>query len=937
MTQIKGVEQSKKVINDTVKRIVGELARELHPKRVHAPDVGIDSSLDRDLGFDSLARVELIYRLERAFGVDLPDALLGEADNVGDLVAAVGDGGAQPQAIDRSVAATASLTRTDDVPDTARTLVEVLSWHAERHSDRTHLVISRTVGDETVITFAALATRARQSAMGLRQLGLEAGDRVAIMLPTEPAFFVAFMAVLLAGGVPVPIYPPARRSQIEEHMRRQARILENAGARILISTAEARALAVLLRTLVPELQKVASVDELLSAPTAALPKYGESNRTALIQYTSGSTGDPKGVILSHRNLLANIRAMGERMSASSADVFVSWLPLYHDMGLIGAWLGCMYYAVPTVIMPPTSFLARPERWLWAIHRHRATLSAAPNFAFELCLSKIQDSRLEGLDLSSLRFVANGAEPVSADTIRRFTTHFKRYGFRSSAMAPVYGLAENAVGLAFPPMGRGPVIDKIDRAGLTQRGEARPANQAGKGTIELVACGQPLPDHEIRIIDSAGLELGERRQGRLQFRGPSSTSGYFRNEAKNADLFDEDWLDSGDLAYIAGGDVFVTGRVKDVIIRAGRNIYPQEIEEAVGKVPGVRKGCVAVFGVVATNSGVEKVVVIAETRENESSVREALEQQISEIVSDVVGLAPDVIRLVSPRMIPKTSSGKIRRTAARERFEAGALTERPRALPWQLAHLTLSGVGPQLMRWRTLLRDFLYAAWWWVALASIGAVVWPLTLLLPRLRWRWILVRCSARLFLRAVRVPIEVEGLKNLPASGCLLVANHASYVDGLVLASFLPGELAFVAKKELANQLVAGTFLRRLGTIFVERFEHEVSVTNVATILDRARDGSRIVLFPEGTFLRMPGLLPFHLGAFHVACSAGLAVVPIALSGTRSMLRGEQWFPRRAEISVTVCPAVGGKGQDFAEIIRLRDNVREAILSGCGEPDLEE
>jgi acyl-CoA synthetase (AMP-forming)/AMP-acid ligase II len=306
------------------------------------------------------------------------------------------------------------------------------------------------------------------------------------------------------------------------------------------------------------------------------------------------------------------------------DTFVSWLPLYHDMGLIGAWLGCLYFGAQLCVMSPLSFLIRPESWLWAIHQFRATLSGAPNFAFELCLNKIDDSNLQGLDLSSLRMIANGAEPVSVPTLRRFIERFGRYGFRPGAMAPVYGLAENSVGLAFPPAGRTPVIDRVDREALSNRGIAEPAKEGDPHPLEIASCGFPLPGHEIRIVDELGYELGERREGRLEFRGLSATSGYFRNETKTRELFHGGWLDSGDRAYMAGGEVYITGRIKDIIIRAGQHIYPQEIEEAVTEIPGIRKGCVAVFGTADRATGTERVVVLAETRETDPAARVALQ-------------------------------------------------------------------------------------------------------------------------------------------------------------------------------------------------------------------------------------------------------------------------------------------------------------------------
>ena len=331
-----------------------------------------------------------------------------------------------------------------------------------------------------------------------------------------------------------------------------------------------------------------------------------------MQYTSGSTGDPKGVILSHDNLLANIRAMGRAAAVTSSDRFVSWLPLYHDMGLIGAWLGTMYHAVPLVLMPPTSFLARPSRWLWAIHRYRATISAGPNFAYEIVASKVRDGDLIGLDLSSWRLAFNGAEPVRAATLARFAARFAQYGFDRRALTPVYGLAESAVGLTFPPLGRGPLVERIDPLALAHDGTAKLSPDNAESSLEAVSCGRPLPGHEIRIVDDDGREDAARTEGRVEFRGPSATTGYHRNPDATKRLFHGDWLDTGDVGYIAGGELFLTSRAKDLIKRGGHNIHPYDLEAAVGDLAGIRKGCVAVFGMADRASGAERVVVVAET-------------------------------------------------------------------------------------------------------------------------------------------------------------------------------------------------------------------------------------------------------------------------------------------------------------------------------------
>jgi 1-acyl-sn-glycerol-3-phosphate acyltransferase len=912
--------------------VAGDLVLELYPRRQRTLRIALKSRLDRDLGMDSLGRAELLFRLERQFKVRLPEGLLGEAETLDDLLAALmkahaGDRLPASRTIRRPVEATI-----EEVPAEALTLLEVLDWHAERHADRPHILLTGESEGDRTITYRDLAQAARRVAHGLRRRGLEPGETVAIMLPTGEAFFQAFLGILYAGGVPVPIYPPMRASQIEEHLNRQALILRNCRAVLLITVPEARAAATLLRVQVESLRIVESVPGLSEGKEEKLPGTPQSTDLALLQYTSGSTGDPKGVMLSHANLLHNIRAMGLAMEASSSDVFVSWLPLYHDMGLIGAWLGSLYYAAPVVIMSPLSFLIRPEAWLWAIHRYRGTLSASPNFGFELCVRRIDDKAVEGLDLGSLRMVANGAEPVSPLTIRRFTERFKKYGFRPEAMAPVYGLAENSVGLAFPPPSRPPLFERIQRQALSLKGEARPASAEDRNAIELVSCGSPLPGHQIRIVDPGGRELGERREGRLQFCGPSATTGYYRNQAKTRALFDGKWLDSADLAYIAGGEVFITGRVKDIIFRAGRNIYPQEVEEAVGEIAGVRKGCVAVFGSPDTASGTERLIVLAETRETDSDRLEDLRRRILTVTTDILELPPDEVILRPPHTAPKTSSGKIRRAAARALFEAGKLDAPSRALWLQVARLTLAGALPQTRRLLAALSALLYAAYWWSVVGVLGAAVWSLVILLPRRRWRWALLRRAARMALWLMGTPLRVEGE---PRAEAILVSNHASYLDGLVLTASLPRELTFVAKKELAGQLVAGPFLRRLGTLFIERRGSEDGLAETRQALAAAPDSQSLVFFPEGTLTRMPGLLSFHPGAFLLAAESGLAVQPVTIRGTRSVLRGEQWFPRRGRLEVILGKPLRAEGRDFSAAIGLRDAVRAQILQDCGEPDL--
>ena len=917
--------------------IIRGLTLELRPGLSHI-QIGIDTDLDRELGFDSLSRVELLLRIERGLEVRLSEQVFSTAETPRHLLQAV----LSARSANREVAVPVEFDRPEPgaaeaVPAHCDTLLSVLAWRAQQQPGRIHVQLYETDAEMPLsITYADLQAGAQASAAGLVRQGLEPTQAVAIMLPTGREYLESFFGVLLAGGVPVPIYPPFRPSQLEDHLRRHARILSNAGAGILITFPEAQIVGRLLKHHVEGLRCVITPEALLSGAGAFTPVSVEPDAVALLQYTSGSTGQPKGVILTHANLLANIRAMGDWIEAGPDDVFISWLPLYHDMGLIGAWLGSLYYAMTSVLMPPVAFLARPWRWLWTIHEHRGTISAAPNFAYELCLSKIQDAELEGLDLSCWRLAFNGAEPVSPKTIRRFGERFARYGFDPVALSPVYGLAESAVGLSFPPLRRGPLIDRVKRDAFERSGRALPAATDEAGTLEFVACGQPLPGFEIRIVDQAGRELSEREVGRLQFRGPSTTSGYIGNPEATSRLFDGDWLDSGDLAYISGGDVYLTSRVKDVIIRAGRNIYPYELEEAVGDLPEIRKGCVAVFGSVDPATDIEQLIVVAETRQSDTVALDILKRRIDTLASDLLGIPPDDVLLAPPRTVLKTSSGKIRRAACRELYEKGRIDRRSRPAWLQVTRLWIAGLRPRWRSSKRMLYDLGYAAYAYVVFGMILPVALLALAVLPTLTARWAVLRWSARQVLRMARVPLLVEGSENLPANGgCVVVANHASYLDGLILLSILPHPVSFVAKAELQDRPFPHWFLRRIRAQFVERFDVQQGTADAHRLAKQAHAGIPLMFFAEGTFTRYPGLLPFHMGAFATAAENDLSVVPITLRGTRSILRSDDRFPRRGTVAVIIGEPLECSGRDWKAALEVRNKARQQILRHLGEPDL--
>jgi 1-acyl-sn-glycerol-3-phosphate acyltransferase len=606
------------------------------------------------------------------------------------------------------------------------------------------------------------------------------------------------------------------------------------------------------------------------------------------------------------------------------------------MGLIGGCFATMFLGFPVVLMSPLAFLSRPSQWLRAIHRHRGTISGGPNFSYELCLRRIPDQELEGLELSSWRFAFNGAEPVSPDTMIQFEQRFAKYGFGRNVMSPVYGLAECSVGLAFTPPGERWQVDSLDRERFSTSGEAVAASPQDPSPLKVVACGTVIPDHDLRVVDGAGLELPDRSEGHLQFRGPSATTGYYRNPQATKTLFDGEWVNTGDRAYLSEGRLYITGREKDIIIRGGRNISPYELEESVGDLAGIRRGCVAVFGSADAAGGTERVVVLAETRERDAARHQELKAKINELAIGLIGAPVDDIVLAPPHTVPKTSSGKIRRVAAREYYERGPSAVKPQAVWLQFIRLVLAGAFPQTRRAWRVLRGMLFAVWAWLVFGIFFIALFMVAAVAPG-RTTWRVGQRIARLFLRLCAIPLAVRGLENLPAKGPYVVAaNHTSYLDGAVLLAILPWEKnAFVAKQELKESLITRVFVGGLGAQFVERFDVQKSAEHADELAGAAREGTTLIVFPEGTMQRHTGLMPFRTGAFQTAAQAQIPVVPVALRGVRSVLRDGTWYLRRAPVSVTISAPVAPEGADWNAAVRLRDRVRAEILKHCGEPDL--
>ncbi len=917
-----------------VLEVVRSLARETGGPRAERT-VRPDASLEREVGLGSLERTELLLRLERAFGRTLDDACLA-LDTPAALARAVGQARQAERPSARPLEP--ALAPATPVHAHARTLHESLWLRACAEPDRTHVLLREPDQGEQPLTYGRLWQESAAVAGGLLARGVRRGDTVALMLPTGPDFLRAFMGTLAARAVPVPIYPPARLDRLPEYAERQTAILADAGVRLLVTFPRARPVASLLRDTLPALEDLLTVDEIASSGPPLAAAEGDGTDAALVQYTSGSTGRPKGVLLSHDNLLANIHAIVAGLALAPTDVGVSWLPLYHDMGLIGSWLTCLHHGVPLTLLPPTAFLARPERWLWAIHERRATISPAPNFAYELCARRLSEQALEGLDLSCWRIALNGAEPVSPGTLARFAARLRPYGFRPEAMMPVYGLAECSVALTFPEPGRGPRVDRVARPSFERDGRAEPAAEHDATALEFVSVGRELPGHEVRIVDEADVDVGERVVGRLVFRGASATSGYYHNaDATAAITLAGGWLDSGDLAYRAAGEIHVCGRRKDLIIKAGRNLVPQEIEDAAAGVEGVRRGCIAAFGVPSAALGTEALVVVAETRLADPDLRSALADGVIARVAEAVGLPPDEVVLVAPGTVPKTSSGKLRRSSTRELFLSGALRPAARTTLGQRLQLAAAASLERLRPVAVRAGRALYGLWLGLALPPVLAFAWLLAAASPSRRLAAAASQHGSRIALALIGCRLEVSGTERLPREGALVLAsNHASYVDVPALLAALPFGFVFVAKREVLANPFLRVFVRRCGHLTVARGDAVDGVAVARGAADALRAGGRVLFFPEGTFAAATGLRPFRLGAFSAAAEAGVPIVPVALCGTRRIMRGDWRLPRPGRIRLVACEPISPEGTDLRAVLRLRDRVADAIAVECGEPRLE-
>ena len=519
---------------------------------------------------------------------------------------------------------------------------------------------------ETVLGWDAVRARASRVAGALADLGVRPGERVAMVLPTGADFMDAFFGTLLAGAVPVPLYPPVRLGRLAEYHAMTARMLRLSGAELLLSDGRvSRLLGEAVRRAGPRLG-LRNVQSLRESAGSVLARSGDPGALALVQFSSGSTVDPKPVALSHRAVLAQtdaLRALMPDDTPEDPQLGISWLPLYHDMGLIGCLLSALTYPGPLVLLGPEVFLGRPALWLRALSRHGGTISVAPSFAYAVCARRVRDEEMEGMDLSRWRLAMNGAEQVSVEAARRFSDRFSRWGFRPSALMPVYGLAEAALAVTFSPP-RAPLRTiAVDPVALAREGHVVP------GGRNLASVGIPVPGVSVEVRNEAGNVVAEGVVGRIYARGPSVMDEYLGQPEATAAVLDGGWLDTGDLGFVQDAELVICGRVKDVVVLRGANHAPQEFEDALDGLAGVRPGCAVALGFVPPGGDGEELLLLVETT---SGSGPDLVDRIRATVAERTGVRPHTVQLLAPGTLPRTSSGKLRRSEALHRWSTGAL-------------------------------------------------------------------------------------------------------------------------------------------------------------------------------------------------------------------------------------------------------------------------
>lgn len=521
--------------------------------------------------------------------------------------------------------------------------------------------------DEYMLTYREFFDRAAHYAGLLRSANIQASDLVVLVLQHGEAVMCGFWGALLSGVVPS-IFPFLSDKQSpEKYFSSVRQLVALSGIKAVITSREFE--PGLRQALEGVAVTLLTIDMLTSSPieTGISDFNIDAESTAFLQHSSGSTGLQKGVMLSHRAVMNQITSYSAAVSLVPDDVIVSWLPLYHDMGLIAGFIMPIIQGIPLVLMSPFHWVRDPQILLQAIHHHRGTLCWLPNFAYNFLATRIPDSALNDLDLSSMRAFINCSEPVYAASHRIFAKKFARFGLRENALTACYAMAENTFAVTQSSIGETARVDIVERSGLMNRRQAIPANDG----VELVSCGQPVEGCEIRIMGDE--PLPERYVGEVTLRSNSMLTGYYNRPELTQKVLHNGWYSTGDMGYIAAGELYITGRKKDLIIIGGKNIYPQDIENLLSDIEGLHPGRAAVFGVFNEQLGTEDIAIVAEVDLDDELAHTAIKREIRTRVAQNTDVTARYVQLVQEKWIIKTSSGKIARDANRQKFIQEFLT------------------------------------------------------------------------------------------------------------------------------------------------------------------------------------------------------------------------------------------------------------------------
>jgi len=556
--------------------------------------------------------------------------------------------------------------------DNAPTLTAALQRLVELRPETEALAIVDRRGRERCVRLADLWARAQAYQSLLVRRGLVPGDVVVLSLDTGTDLIEAYFGVLLGGGIPALLSTPQRRvADPSVFTARVAHVVANSSPHSLIALRDVVDLFDGPRAaLTGDAQWVLPEDLDLEAPPMA-PHVPDPGELATMQYSSGTTGTPKGVLVTHEAVMADLRGMARAFELTPADVAVNWIPLFHDMGLFGAFLLPLLAGCRTVLIPTSEFMRDPGCWLRTIGSYGGTFSWAPNLAYAICAKRLSDADLEGLDLSTWRMAMNGSEPVLASTVEAFTERMAPFGFAPENMCPAWGLAEATVLGTVHPAGEAPRCEQLDREALAREDVARPTTGEG---VQCVSVGRPIPGCELQVRDRAGAVLEDRQVGELWLRSKSLFAGYHREPGRTAEALVDGWLRTGDRAYLVDGYLYFVAREKDLIVLGGEKYVPDDLENVINRVPGVRVGCAVAFGLLDEELGTEDIAAVVETREEDAEVLTALDQAIRAAVLESTGVALRYLLLTPPDGVEKTTGGKLSRSATRDRY-LDALRER----------------------------------------------------------------------------------------------------------------------------------------------------------------------------------------------------------------------------------------------------------------------